>query len=209
MKPGEGTTIIGRAAKLRGDLLSTEDLQVDGEVEGTIRLSGGRLTVGPEARIRADVYAPDVIIFGKVEGDIWAPGRVDLRSSAVVVGDVYAGRLSIEENATLSGQVDPSRANEAPPASSTSGSTAGAVRPGLGSASGTLSALPRRRGQRCTRAGRCLLRWRLLLRRSGRTEGRMLRCHRWMRMKKTAAWAQSPSAAAGLWSLSSVGSRRC
>ena len=117
MRPGEVSTIIGRTATFRGDLSSTDDLQIDGEFEGTIRLTGGRLTVGSEAHIKASIVAPEVVIYGWVEGDIRATGRVDLRSTAVVAGDIFAGRLSMEENASLSGQVDPSRASEAVPAS--------------------------------------------------------------------------------------------
>jgi len=115
MRPGEVSTVIGRTATFRGDLSSMDDLQVDGEFEGTIRQTGGRLTVGAEARVKASIIAPDVVIHGRVEGDIRATGRVDLRSTAVVIGDIFAGRFSIEENASLRGQVDPSRAGEAVP----------------------------------------------------------------------------------------------
>ncbi len=117
MRPGEITTVIGRSATFRGDLSSTDDLQIDGSFEGTIRQSSGRLTIGVEARVYASIVAPEVVVFGRVEGDIRASGRVDLRSTAVVLGDIFAGRLSMEENASLRGQVDPSRAGEtAPPA---------------------------------------------------------------------------------------------
>ena len=118
MRPGEVSTVIGRTATFRGDFSSTDDLQVDGKFEGTIRLTGGRLTVGTEAHVNASIAAPDVVIYGRVDGDILATGRVDLRSTAVVVGDIFAGRFSMEENASLQGQVDPSRAGEAAPLSS-------------------------------------------------------------------------------------------
>jgi len=83
-----------------------EDLYVDGVVEGTIALSEGRLTVGPNARVMADVDAREVVIYGMVEGNIRAGGRVELRESAVVKGDIVAARLSIEENASIKGRVD-------------------------------------------------------------------------------------------------------
>ena len=118
MRPGEVSTVIGRTATFRGDFSSTDDLQVDGKFEGTIRLTGGRLTVGTEAHVNASIAAPDVVIYGRVDGDILATGRVDLRSTAVVVGDIFAGRFSMEENASLQGDVDPSRAGEAAPLSS-------------------------------------------------------------------------------------------
>jgi len=134
MKPGDGSTFIGKPAKFNGDLSTTDDLQIDGEFEGTIKVTGARLTVGADARVRASITAGDVVIFGRVEGDIYASGRVDLRSSAVVLGDIFAGRLSIEDNAALRGYVDPSRSGEsasAKPAAVTS-------RPGLATASSML-----------------------------------------------------------------------
>ncbi len=115
MKPGESITVIGRTATFRGDLSSTDDLQIDGSFEGTIRQISGRLTIGAEAEVYASIVAPEVIVFGRVEGDIRAAGRVDLRSTAVVLGDIFAGRLSMEENASLHGQVDPARAGETTP----------------------------------------------------------------------------------------------
>ena len=112
MKQQEGTTVLGRGTKLRGDLTGTEELLIEGELEGTIRMTGGRLTVGAEAQVKASIVAPEVIVFGKVEGDIRSTGRVELRSSAKVLGNVFATRFSMEENAILRGQVDPARASE-------------------------------------------------------------------------------------------------
>ena len=66
----------------------------------------GRLTVGPNARLMADVQAREVVIFGLVEGNIRATGRIELRASAVVRGDLFAERLSIEENASVKGRVE-------------------------------------------------------------------------------------------------------
>jgi cytoskeletal protein CcmA (bactofilin family) len=116
MKPGETSTVIGRSAKFRGDLSGSDELLIDGEFEGTIHLTGGRVTVGADAKVRASIFAPEVVVFGRVEGDIRSTGRVDLRSTAVVLGDVFATRFSIEENAALRGHVDPSLANEVVPA---------------------------------------------------------------------------------------------
>ena len=79
---------------------------MDGVVEGTITLPENRLTVGPNARVLADVEAREVVVFGLVEGNLRASGRIELRESAVVKGDIYAARLSIEENANMRGRVD-------------------------------------------------------------------------------------------------------
>jgi cytoskeletal protein CcmA (bactofilin family) len=106
MKPAEGSTVIGRSVTIRGELSGKEDLYMDGTVEGTITLSGSRLTVGPNARLMADVNAQDVVVYGFVEGNIRASGRIELRESAVVKGDIAAERLSIEENASIKGRVE-------------------------------------------------------------------------------------------------------
>jgi cytoskeletal protein CcmA (bactofilin family) len=90
---------------IRGELSGKEDLYMDGVVEGTIALLEGRLTVGPNARVMADIEARDVVIFGLVEGNVHATGRIELRDSAVVKGDLIAGRLSIEESVSMKGRV--------------------------------------------------------------------------------------------------------
>ena len=105
MKPSEGSTVIGRSVTIRGDVTGKEDLFMDGVVEGTIALPENRLTVGPNARVMADVEAREVVIFGLVEGNLRATGRIELRESAVVEGDIVAARLSIEENANMRGRV--------------------------------------------------------------------------------------------------------
>ena len=115
MNAGEGTAMIGKSVKIVGDLSGSEDLVMDGELQGTIRLPGARLTIGSAARVRGDIAAKDVVVFGRLEGDIRAVGRVELRASAVVQGSIFAGSLSIEDNATFRGQVDPTRAGEAIP----------------------------------------------------------------------------------------------
>ena len=112
MKPAEGSTVIGRSVTIHGELSGKEDLYMDGVVEGTISLPESRLTVGPNARVLADVDARDVVVYGLVEGNIRATGRIELRESCVMKGDLVAGRLSIEENATIKGKVEVS---EPPP----------------------------------------------------------------------------------------------
>lgn len=106
MKPAEGSTVLGKSVSIKGDLVGTEDLFLDGEIEGTIRLPEGRLTIGPNGRAQADVEVRDLIVFGQLTGKISATGRVDLRQSATVLGDIQAGTLAIEESATLKGRVD-------------------------------------------------------------------------------------------------------
>lgn len=106
MKPAEGSTVIGKSVVIRGDISASEDLFMDGEIDGTITLTESRLTVGPNAKIKADINVHDMIVFGKVEGNVKATGRLELRQSASVIGDIQAGRLSIEESASLRGRVE-------------------------------------------------------------------------------------------------------
>src|SRR5579862_3784733 len=97
---------IGKSVQIRGEVKGSEDLLVDGVVEGTITLSKSRLTVGPNAKVQANVAARDVVVIGSLTGDIQATGRVELRAGANLKGDIHAARLSIEENALFSGKVD-------------------------------------------------------------------------------------------------------
>lgn len=115
MPSNEGTTVIGKSVHILGDVMGSEDLIMEGQVEGSVRLAGARLTIGPTARIRGDVGAKDVIVLGRLEGDIRATGRVELRASAAVLGNIYATGFSMEENAAFRGQIDPSRAQEPVP----------------------------------------------------------------------------------------------
>jgi cytoskeletal protein CcmA (bactofilin family) len=97
---------IGKSVLIRGEVKGSEDLFVDGRIEGTISLSESRLTVGPNAVLAADLNARDVLVQGQVQGNIVASGRVELRAGCQVTGDVRALRLAIEDNAIFRGKVD-------------------------------------------------------------------------------------------------------
>lgn len=106
MKPAEGATALGRSIRFKGELTGDEDLSLDGSFEGTIKLTGSRLTVGPNATVSAEISVGDAVILGRVVGNITAAGTVELRQSANVSGDVKAARLSIEESAVIKGRVE-------------------------------------------------------------------------------------------------------
>lgn len=113
---------IGKSVQIHGEVKGSEDLVVDGTIEGTITLSESRLTIGPNAHVQANVAARDVIILGKLVGDVTASGRVELRAGSNLKGDIRAARLSIEENAVLAGKVEltsTERASAGPSASAT------------------------------------------------------------------------------------------
>lgn len=97
---------IGKSVVICGEVKGSEDLIVDGRIEGTISLSEARLTVGPNAHVTADLSAKDVLIMGQVQGNVTASGRVELRAGCVVEGDIRALRLAVEDNAVFRGKVD-------------------------------------------------------------------------------------------------------
>ena len=97
---------IGKSVVVKGELSGSEDLIVDGEVEGSITLRGQSLTVGPNGRVRANIEARNVILHGRVDGDIHATDRVELRKSASLSGDISTARISIEDGAFFKGGID-------------------------------------------------------------------------------------------------------
>jgi cytoskeletal protein CcmA (bactofilin family) len=97
---------IGKSVVIKGELSGSEDLYVDGQVEGSISLKGNALTVGPHGQVKATVEAKGIVVQGKLEGNVQASDRVELRKSAIVTGDITTQRISIEEGAYLKGKVD-------------------------------------------------------------------------------------------------------
>ena len=118
---------IGKAVLIKGELSGSEDLYLDGEVEGTIELHQNCLTVGPNARIRAHINAREVIVHGKVEGNIRGTDRVELRRSASHVGDIVTQRVSVEDGAFFKGSIDVQR--EAKPETKAAPAVAAAAAP--------------------------------------------------------------------------------
>ncbi len=97
---------IGKSVVIKGELSGSEDLYVDGSVEGKIELNNHSLTVGPNGNVKANVSAKAVVIQGKLDGAVTASDRVELKKSAVVNGDVTTQRIAIEEGAFLKGKVE-------------------------------------------------------------------------------------------------------
>lgn len=102
----EESTRIGRSVTIHGELTGEEDLFFDGTLEGSVNLAGGRLTVGPNAHVKADLTVRDLVVYGVVDGNVRATNRIELRQSAMLTGDLSASRLSIEENASVKGRVE-------------------------------------------------------------------------------------------------------
>ena len=110
---------IGKSVVIKGELNGSEDLTVEGHVEGTIQLRDHVLTIGPNGRIKAQVFAKAVIVLGEVVGNVTASDKVDIRANGSVDGDIIAPRVAIAEGAHFRGSVDMQRkgaAAQTPPA---------------------------------------------------------------------------------------------
>jgi cytoskeletal protein CcmA (bactofilin family) len=118
MNAGDNAAVIGKSVQIRGEVRGSEDLMVDGHVEGTITLIDSRLTIGPNAHVAANVSAKDVILLGQLSGNVTATGKVELRDGCDLVGDISAARLSIEESAAFRGKVEPLSSEKAAAAGS-------------------------------------------------------------------------------------------
>jgi cytoskeletal protein CcmA (bactofilin family) len=101
-----GATPIGKAVKIVGQIFTKEDLDIDGDVEGTIDSPDNKITVGPTGRVQAGIRARDVIILGQVQGNVEASNKVEIRKSAKLVGDIVTSRISIEDGAVFKGSID-------------------------------------------------------------------------------------------------------
>ena len=106
LPPGERTSTLGRTVRVEGKIISHQDLHVDGQVDGTIELSGNKLTIGPQANVKASIRAQNVSIVGNAEGTIEATERVELCSQCRLVGDIRTPRLVIKDGAYIKGNVD-------------------------------------------------------------------------------------------------------
>jgi cytoskeletal protein CcmA (bactofilin family) len=101
-----GTATIGKSVLIKGQILSKEDLVIDGNVEGSVEAQENRITIGPNGRVVANVKARDVVVLGNLKGNIEASGRVEIRKGANLVGDIRYAKISIEEGADLRGSLE-------------------------------------------------------------------------------------------------------
>lgn len=105
---------ISQGIKIRGDILGSEDLFIDGEVDGKLDLAGAVLTIGPNGRVKADVSAREVIVRGRVDGKVIGRERVQIWSTGRIEGEVHTERLAIEDGAILRGKVESGKELEKP-----------------------------------------------------------------------------------------------
>jgi len=126
---------IGKSLVIKGEVTGSESLYIDGRVEGSINLAGNRVTVGRNGVVAANINAREIVVLGKVRGNLTASDRVDIRSDGSLTGDVVAARISIEDGAFFKGGIDIRKAGQAGkpngeerPASSVSTTEAAAAR---------------------------------------------------------------------------------
>jgi len=101
-----GGARLGASLEIKGQITGSEDLQIDGKVTGAISLNGHELTVGPNAQLQSEIEAGDLIVSGKVIGNVHARGRVDIKRDGSVTGDVSSARISIEDGAHFKGRIE-------------------------------------------------------------------------------------------------------
>jgi cytoskeletal protein CcmA (bactofilin family) len=116
-QPLQGENVnIGKSVVIKGELSGSEDLTIEGNVEGRIELKENILTIGPNGKIRAEVFAKSVIVLGEVTGNVTASEKVDIRDNGSVDGDITSPRVAIAEGAHFRGSVDMQRAGGKAPA---------------------------------------------------------------------------------------------
>ena len=103
---GNEQAYIGKGLVFHGEISGSESLVIDGRIEGVVNLPGSRVTVGRNGQVNANVSAREIVVMGKVRGDVSATDRVDIRSEGSLTGDVSAARISIEDGAFFKGGID-------------------------------------------------------------------------------------------------------
>ena len=98
--------VIGPSIHIDGDVRGEEDLLIEGEVSGTVNLKNNSLTIGPQGKVSADVYAHSIYVDGYVEGDLFGSERVNVRKSAQVKGNITSPRVSLEDGAKFKGAIE-------------------------------------------------------------------------------------------------------
>lgn len=97
---------LGKSLRVKGEIAGSEDLYIDGEVEGKITLQGNNLTIGPNGNVRAEVTAHSITVLGRLEGNVRAADRVEIRKTGSLEGNLVTARIAIEEDAVFRGSID-------------------------------------------------------------------------------------------------------
>jgi cytoskeletal protein CcmA (bactofilin family) len=101
-----GMATIGKGLAVKGSIGGSEDLYVDGEVEGAIELRENNITIGPNGKVHANVTARDIVVLGRIKGNVRAGDRLELRKTGSLIGDIVTARIIIEDGAYFKGSID-------------------------------------------------------------------------------------------------------
>jgi cytoskeletal protein CcmA (bactofilin family) len=117
MRPSDKTSDrangwLGSSLRVKGDISGTEDLLIDGAIEGLIQLDGRKLTVGTTAKLTADIRARDVVVYGYVKGDVHATGKIEIKKGGSVNGNLTTAQILIEDGADFRGSIEIDRGSE-------------------------------------------------------------------------------------------------
>lgn len=122
---------LGATIEIKGQISGDEDLQVDGKVTGPIQLGGQKLTVGRTGQLNSEISAREVVVYGKVTGNLRARDRVEIKKDGSVIGDITTARISVEDGAYFKGRIEIDR----PKSSSSSSSDSESVEVPVGASS--------------------------------------------------------------------------
>ena len=114
MPAARNLACIGASLEIKGRISGEEDLQIDGKVEGPVALRGHRLTVGRSGQLNSEVAARELVVYGKVTGNINASDRVEIKKDGAVIGDIQTARISIEDGAIFKGRIEIDRPGSKP-----------------------------------------------------------------------------------------------
>lgn len=137
-----GIATVGKNLLVKGTISGTEDLYVDGEVEGAIELKENNITVGPNGKVNANLHARDIVVLGRVKGNVRAVERLEIRKTGSLIGDIVTARVVIEDGAYFKGSIDIQKigapaASAAAPASAPAATPASTPASALGSTAGS------------------------------------------------------------------------
>jgi cytoskeletal protein CcmA (bactofilin family) len=141
---------VGKSLQLKGEITGSEDLFIDGEVEGTVELKDNNLTIGPNGNVHADVQARSIIVLGRLRGNVRAGDKVEIRKTGSLEGDLATARIIIEDGAVFRGSIDilqpgraePDRKAAAPAAGQLAKDSAGSAAAGGQAASTSAAQAP-------------------------------------------------------------------
>jgi cytoskeletal protein CcmA (bactofilin family) len=105
-RSGSTGAVISQGIRIKGEVTGGEDLFIDGHLEGKLNLTNSKLTIGPNGEVKADIFAREVVVLGRVDGKIVGRERIQLGSTGNVAGDLQTERLAIEDGAVLRGKIE-------------------------------------------------------------------------------------------------------